>query len=98
MEGIFIENGDILKKINADDIYYFTRDNSKTYAVIKDGRFEVKASLNYISVILEKNFIRTHKSFIVNINKINLIKKSTGNTYNELLWAQTQSQLLQKRV
>lgn len=81
---IFIKSGEKLTKFELDEIYFFTKKDNKTIAVFKNDYIEVNTSLYDISNLLGKDpsFLRTHKSFIVNRNKIKTITKYTENTYN----------------
>ena len=82
MDKLFIsQNGGVLKKTNYNDIYFITRENSKTYLVLKDAKAEVIATLNYLSEKLENNFLRTHKSYIINVDNIDTIEKISANIF-----------------
>lgn len=81
MDKLFIQKGKILKKIDYDDIYYITRENSKTYIILKDSHVETCVTLNYLSEVLGDRFMRTHKSYIVNIDMIDSLEKRSENTY-----------------
>jgi len=81
MDKIFINQHGILKKTNYSDIYFITRDKSKTYIILKDTKIEAFVTLNYLSEVLEGKFLRTHKSFIINIDKIFTIEKKNANIY-----------------
>lgn len=81
---MFIKTGDALAKFEVDEVYFFTKKNSKVLVVFKDKAVEINTSLYNVSNLLGKNtsFIRTHKSFIVNRSKIKCICKYSENTYN----------------
>lgn len=84
MKDIFVKGRDILQKLEIDDIYYFTKKDRKVIAVTKEGSFRIDTSLYYINEVLgnNPNFLRCHKSFIVNLKKINTIIKFNNKTYN----------------
>ena len=82
MKKLFIKKGDIFKYVNSEDFYFFTRVSNKTFAITKDGSIEIHASLNYINEIMGSEFLRTHKSFLINVNKIDSISRFTDRTYN----------------
>lgn len=82
MNKMFIKKADIYKYVNCDDFYFFTRSSNKTYAITKKGSFVIGASLNYLNEIMGSDFLRTHKSYLVNISKIDSISKYTDRTYN----------------
>ena len=60
--------------INQDSIYYIQKDGMKLVFHTENRLYEVYSSFNKIQPCLPDNFIRCHKSFIVNMNKILDIK------------------------
>lgn len=56
--------------INQDTVYFIKKDGMKLVFNTSNRNYEVYSSFNKISHELPKNFIRCHKSYIVNINKI----------------------------
>lgn len=84
MINCFVKSNNELRRIEMNEIYYFSKDNNKTVAVTKNSRIDLNISLYSISTLLERNptFFRTHKSYIVNINKIEQIIKFENRTYN----------------
>lgn len=82
MNKLFIKKGDIIKYLDADDIYFFTRENNHTYAITKDETLLINASLNYVNEVMGNDFLRTHKSFLINLNKIDSVPKFTDRTYD----------------
>ena len=82
MSEFFIKDKDILTKIEVDEVYFFMKRNSKLYAVMVDGQIEISSSLYYVSGLLGKNFVRSHRGYIININKIDKISKISAKTYN----------------
>lgn len=56
--------------IDESEILYIRRDGMKLIFHTKNRDYETYSSFNKIQDILPDNFIRTHKSFIVNINNI----------------------------
>lgn len=65
--------------INRDSINFIQKDGMKAIYKTSDESFESYCSFNQIEPTLPKNFIRCHKSFIVNINNINHVD-SKNNT------------------
>lgn len=59
--------------INQNDIYYIKRDGMKLVFKTNSDTYETYSSFNKISENLPGNFVRCHKSYIANINKINHI-------------------------
>jgi len=80
----FVKTNNELRRIEINEIYYFSKNDNKTLAVTKDSKIVMNISLYSISTLLEKNpiFLRTHKSYIVNIHKIKKINKFNNRTYN----------------
>lgn len=46
MDKLFLKQEGILKKIDLDDIYYITRENAKTYFILKNHNIATFATLN----------------------------------------------------
>ena len=59
--------------INPDDIYFIEKENKKTIVHTTNGRYSTTEPLNSIGERMEQNFFRCHKSFIINIKKIEKI-------------------------
>jgi len=54
-----------------DDIYYFERADRKIYVVTKEGTFNLYETIESIEKRLHQyEFVRSHQSFVVNINNI----------------------------
>ena len=60
--------------INQDSIYYIQKDGMKLVFHTENRLYEVYSSFNKIQPCLPDNFVRCHKSFIVNMDKILDIK------------------------
>lgn len=60
--------------INADDVNYIKKDGMKLVFCTKDGTYETYSSFSKFEDCLPVNFVRCHKSFIVNINNITKLK------------------------
>lgn len=56
--------------IDENEILYIRRDGMKLIFHTKNRDYETYSSFNKILPTLPSNFVRTHKSFIVNINRI----------------------------
>lgn len=59
--------------IRQSDIFYIEKDKSKSIIHTAQSDIEVYASFNNLSSCLPENFIRCHKSYIVNTNNISKI-------------------------
>lgn len=73
--------------IDENEILYIKRDGMKMIFHTKNRDYETYSSFNKIKDSLPKNFVRAHKSFVVNINNIanldpvaNLIYFNNGDT------------------
>ncbi len=78
-------NGKLIP-LEKKDIIYATVENKNTIIVSTKGKFEVNYTLNQLQNILNStSFFRSHKSFIINIDKIELIEPWFNCTYNVIL-------------
>lgn len=57
-------------KIDISDVYCFTVENNKIYAVCEDKKYLLKSRLYQIEEKLSENFIKINQSCIANIRKI----------------------------
>lgn len=69
---IFNENNNNYS-INMDNILYLTKDDRKTIIVTNNGEYSVYTSLNKINSLLSKDFVKTHRACIVNLNRVEKI-------------------------
>ena len=81
-----------LLKVNKDymvrtkDILYIERNKSKATIYTNDSTYETCYSLNSLENELPNNFVRVHRSYIVNSNQISKISKENKSIYfNEYL-------------
>lgn len=67
----------IIYTISLEDILYITRDSVDRKCIIKtdNNEYKVGKSLNSILGLLNKTFVQTHRSCIVNINRITSYSK-----------------------
>lgn len=78
-----------LLKVNKDcmlrtkDILFIERNKSKATIYTKDSKYETCCSLNNLEHELPNNFIRVHRSYIVNKDKISKICKEAKCIYFE---------------
>ncbi|MHB8065808.1 MAG: LytTR family DNA-binding domain-containing protein [Ruminiclostridium sp.] len=80
----FARNEDYLQAIEVNDVYFFTMENGKVIAVLKNRRLQLSTSLFMVNELLGKRetFFRCHKSYIVNLSKIEKISRYNNKTYN----------------
>jgi len=62
--------------IKQDEINYIKKDGMKLVFCTKNTNYEIYSSFSKFENCLPDNFIRCHKSFIVNINNVNNLKVS----------------------
>jgi two-component system, LytTR family, response regulator len=76
-EVIFIKKGKNLKKVLLSDIIYIEVENRYCNFVTSSEKFLIQISMNKLLPHLDENkFIRTHRNYIANINKIKEITLS----------------------
>ncbi len=67
--------------INQNDIYYIKRDGMKLVFKTNSNTYETYSSFNKVSEKLPNNFVRCHKSYIVNLNNISHIDVTTNSLF-----------------
>ena len=72
---INVENSLGVKHIDSKDILYFEALDNEVFAIVSKERYYVLEKLYILEqALIQKNFVRVSKSFLVNIAHINLIK------------------------
>lgn len=74
----FIKIGDFFKRIKLDDISFFFAHEKCVYAQVDDRRFPLTSKLKELEANYNHIFIRTHKSYLVNMIKIDKINLKTN--------------------
>ena len=64
--------------INLDSVQYIQKDGMKLTFYTDNREYKIYSSFNKISELLPNNFIRCHKSYIINIDKITNIQANTN--------------------
>lgn len=84
---IFFKVGDSYKPINVDDIDLFFADNKLTYAHVESRNYPTVVKLKVLTEELEPKFLRCHKKYLVNVDKIDsiLLKEGKVKVGEELL-------------
>lgn len=67
--------------VAVEKIKYAYADDKRTYLVTTTGKFTYKNTLQHLEGLLPENFIRTHRSYIVNINFIKDIEPWFNGAY-----------------
>ena len=71
-----LENKNIV--INLDSVQYIQKDGMKLIFYTDNREYKIYSSFNKISESLPENFIRCHKSYIINIDKVTNIQANTN--------------------
>lgn len=71
--------------INTNDIFFIQKQGKKAIFKTTGNDFELNSSFSDILNHLPKNFVRCHKSYIVNLNKISCIQSNNTIIFNENL-------------
>lgn len=75
----YINIGNSANMLNENDIYCIKKQGMKLIYCTKEKSYEAYSSFNKIETCLPENFVRCHKSYIANVNKISNIN-SNNNT------------------
>ena len=82
---IQVKQGDRIKLVDPDEILYFRADHKYVELVTADGAFLMDLSLTKLEAQLDENFIRTHRSVLVNADFVDEIGKDPqGGFYVQL--------------
>ncbi|MCF8450912.1 MAG: response regulator [Taibaiella sp.] len=75
---LFIKQGVSLRKIAVADILYLESDNVYIYIYANEAKLVVRSTIqNYLDLIGSDKFFRVHRSFAVNISRIDVINTDT---------------------
>ena len=87
------------KVIPVSDIVYLQADRYLVYAnCINQKKYIIEKPLNSLEIILPKNFIRTHRSYIVNVDYVELYDNSSPGVFHVRMKDQTRLPLSRRRV
>lgn len=79
----FFKFGKRKEYINTNNIYFIQKQGKKAIFKTLNKDLELYSSFSNILNHLPKNFVRCHKSYIVNLNKISYIKSNNTIAFNE---------------
>lgn len=73
-DALFIKQGNYFHKVKVADIFYLESDNIYVNVHTPKGKMLVRSTLqDYMDLIGSSQFVRVHRSFVVNINHIETI-------------------------
>lgn len=82
MNKVVLNENEKLIVINPFDIYYFTTEGNSVQIITEDKVFSSKETLLYWEEkMIQFDFFRCHKSFLVNLQKVSEIHSMFNNTY-----------------
>ncbi|MHB9111147.1 MAG: response regulator transcription factor [Thermoleophilia bacterium] len=67
--------------IDPAEIFFFAADRNNTYLHTNEDMYLVRRNLSYIETRLTKAFLRVHKSYIVNLDKVGKLSSPTRGSY-----------------
>lgn len=67
---LLIKNGQSVVFVNFNDIFFVEKQGKKAFIHSTSGIWETTCSLNELEALLSEAFIRVHKSFLVNMDKV----------------------------
>lgn len=77
-EFVFIRDSNIVRRLKVNDILYMEAQGDYVRIKVADGDYSIHSSLKSVEEKLSKNiFVRVHRSFIVNVSKIDTIEGGT---------------------
>lgn len=86
---IFVFNRSQIYRIDADEIILISADENNRnnkWIITASERYRIRSSLGYLEEELNSlrlSFFRTHKSFLVNLDKVERIDRFEGKVYME---------------
>ena len=82
---ITVKIGDEILFIKTDDIAFFKSENKYTSLNTVDCDYLINESMNYLDENLPDNFKRVHRSYIINVNYLDKLKKWFGYKYKAIM-------------
>lgn len=81
---LIIKSKSKISLVPLSDIYFLESMNGQAELVTKKQRIKVRESLKNLEIILPANFIRMHRSFIINQNLITELKLIKSDIYEAI--------------
>lgn len=82
---ITVKVGDEILFINTEDIIFFKSENKYTALNTFDSDFLINESMNFLEENLPDNFKRVHRSYIINVDHLDKLKKWFGYKYKAIM-------------
>lgn len=82
--------------INHSDIIFIEAENHKSIIHTRDATMEARKTLDEIEAMLGMDFLRVHRSFIVNLTKIKKIKEARDRSYEIEFWDDPKTALMSR--
>lgn len=82
---IFLRDGNKLVKVRWDDVLFFKSEANYISVVLKDKKILTLMTMKDLEAKIPANFQRIHRSFVVNINKIEAIEAGSCTVGSETL-------------
>lgn len=73
-------SGKTAVRLYLNEVYCFSVENNRVYAVTETGKFEMKLRLYQLEKIADKTFVKINQSCIANIKKIERFDASVSGT------------------
>ena len=67
---LLIHNGNVTRKIPADDIFYIESSNRKIIIFMRDEKIECYGKIGEMEGELREGFFRVHKGYLINMNYV----------------------------
>ncbi len=93
IQKVIVDNGKNIGFIDLKDILFFKADHKYTIVHTSDGAYLINKSLNYLGDKLPNVFVRIHKSYLVNLLRVNNMLKSDNGKYSVVINDKSQSRL-----
>ena len=83
---IVVKKGSDIRIIPVEDVYFIEAYDDYVKILLKDSYYLKKKTMNYYEEVLdESNFVRVHRSFIINLNHLTKIEALEKNNYVAIL-------------
>lgn len=83
--------------IKLNEVFYLEKSGHHTLICCDSGKFKVRETLQDLETRLEPNFFRSHKSYIVNVDRIERIINYPNSSYYEIKFKNYENKALLSR-